>query len=109
MSLTPQTRNGLVLTVTFGLGVVAGLGLAPLLRPPPPMPPSLEALELRPEQRARIEQIVAHHGPELDEALGDALPRLRAVQEAIAVEIEAELDPEQRERFRREREAHAPR
>lgn len=105
---TPSTgsarrRSVLVLGLTFALGVVAGVGLAPLLRPPSPLPPSLERLGLRPDQRARVDAIVARHGPEIEAALGDALPRLRAVQERVALEIEEELDPAQRERFRQER------
>jgi hypothetical protein len=99
-----RTRITLILTGTFVLGMLAGVGLAPLLRRPPPhLPPSLQALHLRPEQRARIEAIVIHHGPEVEAALGDALPRLRAVQDRVALEIEAELDPDQRERLRHER------
>ena len=91
----------------FALGLVAGVGVAPLLRSPPGhLPPSLDALHLRPEQRGRIEAIIARHGPEVDAALGDALPRLRAVQERVALEIEAELDTSQRELFRRERATH---
>lgn len=94
----------LALTLAFGLGAAAGLGVAPLLRPPrPPLPPSLDELRLAPEQRARIEGIIARHGPEVEAALGEALPRLRAVQDRVAAEIEAELTPAQRERFVRER------
>lgn len=93
-----------VLIGTFGLGLVAGVGIAPLLRrPPPPLPPSLGALHLSEEQRGRIQAIIERHGPEVEAALGDAAPRLRAVQERVAVEIEAQLDAAQRERFRRER------
>lgn len=93
-----------VLVSTFALGLVAGVGLAPLLRrPPSPLPPSLEALQLRAEQRERITAIIERHGPEVEAALGDAAPRLRVVQERVAQEIEAELDAPQRETFRRER------
>lgn len=103
-------RWGVVaLCVTFALGAAAGLGLAPLLRPPrPPLPHSLEYLHLRPAQRQRIEAIIARHGPQVEAALAEARPRLRAVQERVAAEIEAELTPEQRERFRRERATHPP-
>ncbi len=96
-----------ILLCVFALGVVAGIGVAPLLRPRPgALPPSLEVLGLRPEQRGRIEAIIARHGPEVDAALGDALPRLRAVQERVATEIETELDAPQRAAFRRERASH---
>lgn len=103
-------KSALILFVTFALGLIAGVGLAPVLHGPPPRPgaPGLEALHLRPEQRARVEAIIAKHGPEVEAAIGDALPRLHAVQERVAQEIEAELDPEQREAFRRERAQHPP-
>jgi hypothetical protein len=101
-------KNVLILLMTFALGAAAGIGVAPRLRGPPPMAPGLDALHLRPDQRARVEAIVAKHGPEVEAALGDALPRLHAVQERVALEIEAELDPEQREAFRRERAQHPP-
>lgn len=99
-----------VVVATFVLGIVAGIALGPLVRPPPPppAPPSLEALHLRPEQRARIDAIIARHGPDVEAALGDALPRLRAVQDRVAQEIEAELDASQRVAFRRERADHPP-
>jgi hypothetical protein len=42
-------------------------------------------------------------GSKLDAALGDALPRIQAVRERVAKEIEAELDDGQREVFRRQR------
>jgi hypothetical protein len=101
-----RAKSAWVLTVVFALGIIAGLGLAPLIRRPRPLPPSLNALGLRPDQRARVEAIIARHGPEIDAALGDARPRIRAIQERVATEIEAELDPDQRERFRRERQEH---
>lgn len=87
--------------VVFLLGVAAGVGLAPLLRPPQgPLPPSLEALGLSASQRARIEAIVHRHGAEVEAALGEARPRLRAVQERVAGEIERELTEAQRAQFR---------
>jgi hypothetical protein len=101
--------SALVLVATFALGGAAGIGVAPLLRPPPPpLPPTLQSLQLRSEQRQRIDAIIARHGPEVEAALGDALPRLRAVQARVALEIEAELDPAQREAFRRDRADRGP-
>lgn len=103
----PSRRRAiLVLIVTFALGIVGGLGLAPLLRPPPrgPLPPGLESLDLRPEQKVAIERILEAHAPEVDEVMADAMPRLRALQERVAVEIEGVLDEGQRDAFRRERE-----
>jgi hypothetical protein len=105
-----RTISAAVLLCTFALGIAAGIGIAPLLRPPGgDLPPSLHALHLRPEQRTRIEAIIERHRPEVDAALGDALPRLRAVKERVALEIEAELDASQREAFRRERATHPDR
>ena len=104
-----RVTSVLVLTGTFVFGVLAGLGIAPLLRPPPgDLPPSLEALHLRPSQRARIQAIMKKRAPEVDAALGDALPRLRAVQDRVATEIEGELDPSQIEAFRRDRADRSP-
>ncbi len=95
----------LVLIAVFAIGIVAGLGIAPLLRPPPPgdLPPGLAELGLSRDQRARVAAIVDRHRGEIDAALGDALPRLRAVQESVALEIEQVLDADQREEFRQMR------
>lgn len=104
--LTPA----LVLAVTFALGALAGLGVAPLLRPHPRpgLPPGMHELSLRPEQERAVEGIVAKHAPEVDEALADALPRLRVVQDRVAVEIEGVLDEDQKAKFRRQRAGRAP-
>jgi hypothetical protein len=72
------------------------------------LPPDLESLALRPEQRRQVEAIIDRHGPEVEAALGDALPRLRVVQEKVAVEIEGVLDVDQRATFHRDRARHAP-
>lgn len=103
------TRRALLaFFAVFLLGIGAGLGLAPLLRPPRgALPPSLEELRLSGDQRARIEAIVHSHGAEIEAALGDARPRLRAVQERVAVEIERELTEAQRARFRAQRAARS--
>jgi hypothetical protein len=103
-----RLKSALVLIVTFALGAITGIGLMPLLHRPPMADHKLEALGLRPDQRRRIEQIIARHGPEIDAALGDALPRLRAVQDRVANEINAELDPTQQARFRQLRQRRAP-
>lgn len=105
--MKPRVAAPLLLGATFVVGIVAGVFLAPLLHPPPgPLPPSLQALHLSPGQRARIEAIVQKHGPEIEATLGEVAPRLRALQEKIALEIEAELDQPQREAFRRDRAKH---
>lgn len=99
-----RLRGPLVLAATFLLGALSGLGVAPLLRPPPGgLPPALESLHLSAGQRSRVEAIIARHGPEVEATLADAMPNLRALQERVALEIEAELDDDQRARFRRER------
>ncbi len=101
----------LVLALTFALGAVAGVGAAPLLRPPPrpgALPPGMEALSLRPDQQRRIAAIVESHGPEIEAALGDALPRVRAVQDRVAIEIEDVLDADQRAKFRADRASRRP-
>jgi hypothetical protein len=104
-----KARSILVLALTFVLGIGAGLGLAPLLRPPRAhLPPALESLSLRPEQKKKIEAIIDSHGPEVEAIVAESMPRLRVVQERVAVEIEQVLDEGQRTEFRRERAKHPP-
>lgn len=104
-----NVRSLFVLALTFALGIGGGLGLAPLLRPPRAhLPPALESLSLRPEQKRKIEAIIDGHGPEIDSILSDAMPRLRTVQERVAVEIEQVLDEGQRAEFRSARAKHPP-
>lgn len=100
------------LLAAFALGIVAGVGLAPALAPEVTrLPPGLESLDLSEQQRHEIEQIVSRHAPEVERALGDARPRLRRVQDKVAIEIERTLDEDQRRAFRRlrrERRVHVP-
>lgn len=103
----PQRRGVAVLALTFALGTAAGLGLAPILRGPPPAP-GLEGLELRADQRARIDAILDAHGPEVEAVLERVRPELHALQERVATEIAAELDAEQRAAFERLRAEHGP-
>jgi len=102
---TSRLAPGLVLAIMFMLGIGAGLGAAPLLRPPPRpgLPPGMERLSLSRDQEQKIRAIMEKHAPEVDAALGDALPRIRVVQERVAGEIDKVLEPDQRARFREQR------
>ena len=57
-------------------------------------------ITLRPEQRARIEAILATRQGDIDTAFRDARARIDAVVNSVVNEIAAELDPEQATRFR---------
>ena len=57
-------------------------------------------MTLRPEQRARIEAILATRQGDIDTAFRDARARIDAVVDSVVNEIAAELDPDQAARFR---------
>lgn len=99
-----KVRAFLTLVVVFVLGIAGGLGLAPLLHPPPArgMEP-LERLHLRPDQRTKIRAIVDAHGPEVEKATNECAPQLRTIRDEVAHEIEGILDDEQRAQFQRDR------
>jgi hypothetical protein len=115
MSADPNPRRlhlwtALVLVAVFAAGTATGAGLAWALRPAPPgpgrsrpppdgMPPFLSELGLSPDQAARARAIAERHRPELEEAIQETFPRVRAIQDQVDREIRALLDPEQVARF----------
>ncbi len=77
---------------------------------PGELPPWYEELDLTPEQREKITEILEQTRPLTDSIMREMLPRIRAVTDSIRAEIGSLLTPEQREklddleeRFRRRR------
>lgn len=124
MSADPNGRRlhlwtALVLVAVFTAGAATGAGLAWALRPdgpprPPPrpgaprhgadgLPPPLAGLGLSPEQERGVRAILEARRPELEKAIEEAFPRVRAVQDSIDREIAALLTPEQAARFEAQR------
>ena len=56
-------------------------------------------IELRPQQRARIEAILAARQGNLDDAWHQARAHMQALVDSVVAEIAAELDPDQAARF----------
>ncbi len=121
MSADPNGRRlhlwtVLVLLAVFAAGAATGAGLATALRPAPPappgqgprhgrppapdgMPPFVSELGLDAGQQARVRAIVDAHRAELEAAVRETFPRIRAVQEKVETEIRAVLTPEQATRL----------
>jgi uncharacterized membrane protein len=102
--------TALVLLAVFLAGGVTGAGLVWAMRPHDPRPaaprPRVEGLPgpvaelgLTPEQTARARAIFESHRAELQAAIEESFPRVRAVQDRIDAEIRALLTPEQAARF----------
>jgi Spy/CpxP family protein refolding chaperone len=100
-----------LLAVTFMVGALAGMA-AERLRPRPSpfpevppgmmsqgkpgaMPPMFGELNLTPEQREQILQIMERSRPRTEDVLGEMMPRLQAVTASVRDEIHAVLTPEQ--------------
>jgi hypothetical protein len=58
------------------------------------------AIQLRPEQRTRIEAIFARRQPAIDAVWHHTHEQLQATVDSVVDEIAHELDPDQAERFR---------
>jgi hypothetical protein len=68
-----------------------------------------DAIDLRPDQRARVQTILATHQQELNAAWLEAHQRILATVNGVVADIDAVLDPEQSERFRQlVEELHGP-
>ena len=102
--------TALILVAVFVAGAATGAGLTWALRPaghgppgprPPAdgMPPFLSELRLSPDQAAQARAIVERHRPEIEEAVQETFPRVRAIQDRVDREIRALLDPDQAARF----------
>jgi Spy/CpxP family protein refolding chaperone len=57
------------------------------------------AVDLRPEQRERISEILDAHQPEVDRAWREAQASIQATLHGVIAEIMEVLDPEQRDQF----------
>jgi hypothetical protein len=67
------------------------------------------AIDLRPDQRARIQAILATHQEDLNAAWLEAHQRILATVNGVIADIDAELDTDQSERFRQlVEELHGP-
>ncbi len=115
MTADPSPRRlhlwtALVLVAVFAGGVATGVGASWALRPPPHgrpgrppagggLPPFVGELGLSAEQQARVRAIVEGHRGEMEAAIRDAFPRVRAIQDRVDGEIREVLTPEQAARF----------
>ena len=101
-----------VVILTFVSGVAAGVLLAHLhvfgrgrAGRPPRIAPALmvrhldHALDLTPEQRAKVEEIVRRHHQRIEALTESVRPQVRQELDAANREIEALLTPEQRRKF----------
>lgn len=96
------SKAGVALAGMFLAGLFAGLALARWNALGPDrgtaaagLTASLSELDLGPDQRARIEQILAASQPRTDRALEEALPRVQAVVDSVDSEIREVLTDDQ--------------
>ena len=100
------SRAALALAGVFLAGLFTGLAVG-RWRSPAPEPQaaaaglsaSLDQLELSPQQRERIETILATSQTRTDRVLEEVLPRIQAVVDSVDGEIRRVLDEEQRIRL----------
>lgn len=100
-----------VLAATFVVGVLAGIAADRTLmrrvwrdRPAQPSPSFLASrlekrLDLTPDQKRQVEEILTRHHSRMNAAWNAARPAVRAEIEAANAEIDLLLTPEQREKF----------
>jgi Spy/CpxP family protein refolding chaperone len=99
--------TALVVVAVFGAGFAAGAAFQRFaatphgtLAPPPHMGPlPLGELGLSDEQQKQAHEILERHRPELEAAVRETFPRIRAVNEAIEREFREILTAEQTARF----------
>ncbi len=114
MNADPAARRlhvftALILAGVFVAGGAAGAGLTVLLRgarhhdAPPPrphlLPPPLRELQLTPDQERHARDVAERYRGEMEAAVQEAFPKVRAVQERMDAELRALLTPEQAARF----------
>ncbi len=114
MNAEPSSKRlhvftALILAGVFVAGGVAGAGLTVLLRAerrpaaPPPrphqLPPPLRELQLTPDQERRAREVAERYRGEMEAAVQEAFPKVRAVQERMDADLRTLLTPEQAARF----------
>jgi len=113
MPADPNARQlhlwtGLILLGVFLAGAATGVGVAFFLGAPPRLartphaamlPPPLAELGLSPEQADKARAIFERYRPEIEAAVQETLPRVRAIQERAEGQVRALLTPEQAARF----------
>jgi Spy/CpxP family protein refolding chaperone len=112
MTTIPATPSRLplrafaLLTLAFVVGVLAGaalehrvgfgrrLGIGPgrLGRGPAE---ALRALDLTPDQCAKVDAILARRRPQMDSIMRETFPRMRSLADSLKAEVEAVLTPAQ--------------
>lgn len=111
--------TAVVLLAVFLAGGVTGAGLVWATRPRDPrpagprpridgLPGPLAELGLSPEQVAKARAVVESHRAELQAAVEESFPRVRAVQDRVDAELRALLTPEQAARFDEMRKRRPP-
>lgn len=105
--MSSRWRATLLLIVVFLAGVGVGVAGLRLLGPRRGGRPTTDRavemlgrrLKLRNAQRDSVRAVLERHRPELDSVWGAFRPRFDSLQHTIGKEIEAQLDPDQREKF----------
>jgi hypothetical protein len=105
--MTSRGRATLLLVVVFVAGVGVGVAGLRLLGPRRGGRPTTDRavemlghrLKLRNAQRDSVRAVLERHRPELDSVWGAFRPRFDSLQHVIGKEIEAQLDPDQRDKF----------
>jgi uncharacterized membrane protein len=110
MPADPNARRihlwtALILLGVFVAGAATGAGVAVFVGvrrphgPPGMLPPPIAGLGLSPEQADKARAVLERHRPEIEAAIQESFPRVRAIQDRADAEIRALLTPEQAARF----------
>jgi hypothetical protein len=107
--MSPRLKSGLLLVLVFAAGGALGAGIhASLPHPPRPVDP-LTDLDLDASQRARAKEILDRHRPELEAALKDVQPRIKAIQDDVEIELRRDVLTEpQRKKLDELKKTHLP-